>query len=266
MQADVSNDRLRELSARSILGVPIHAVRAEAAVELCREAAANGTRFMVGVVNAAKIVKMRRDPILADSVLNSDLVLADGMSVVWASRILGDPLPERVTGIDLFERLLAVAEEDGRSAYFLGASQDVLEALLVKVRERHPELRIAGSCNGYFSAEEEARIVEEISRAAPDFFFVGIATPKKEIFLARWGQQIRASVCHGVGGSFDVYSGMTKRAPEIWQRMGIEWLYRIVQEPRRMWRRYLVTNTVFICMVGSAWLRQRLQRLRSGGE
>ncbi len=260
MQESDANDPMGDVPIRTILGVGIHALTADRAAEICRDAANRGARLMVGVVNAAKIVKMRNDRLLRDSVSNSDLILADGMAVVWASRILGCPLPERVTGIDLFERLLAIAEEDGRSAYFLGASQEVLDAMLAEIRRRHPALRIAGSHDGYFSEAEEEGIAAEISRSAPDFFFVGISTPKKEVFLARWGRRIEATVCHGVGGSFDILAGVTKRAPRLWQRMGIEWLYRIVQEPRRMWRRYLVTNTAFIRMVSSEWLQRRLER------
>jgi N-acetylglucosaminyldiphosphoundecaprenol N-acetyl-beta-D-mannosaminyltransferase len=253
-------DRIRELPLQNVMGVPIHAIRATEAVQLCREAAAHRTRLMIGVVNGAKLVKMRSDPLLRESILNSDLILADGMSVVWASRILGDGLPERVTGIDLFESLLGAAEDDDRSVYFLGASQEVLDELLARVRTHYPKLRIVGSRNGYFSVDEEPALSDEISRLAPHFLFVGISTPKKEIFLERWGDHMAIPVCHGVGGSFDVYAGKTSRAPASWQRMGIEWLYRVLQEPRRMWRRYLVTNTIFIKLVVSQWIHQRLHR------
>jgi N-acetylglucosaminyldiphosphoundecaprenol N-acetyl-beta-D-mannosaminyltransferase len=256
MPEDGSIERLEALPTSSILGVPVHGLRPDEAVELCREAAITRTRLMIGVVNAAKIVKMRSDRMLRDSVLNSDLILADGMSVVWASRILGCALPERVTGIDLFERLLGAAEEDRLSVYFLGASQEVLDGVLARARMEHPELRIAGSRNGYFTTEEEKEVAGEISRAAPDLLFVGISTPKKEIFLESWGKKIEVCVCHGVGGSFDVYSGKTRRAPIRWQHLGIEWLYRVLQEPRRMWRRYLVTNSAFILLVLTEWIRR----------
>ena len=252
-----SPDRRPSLPTQQVLGIPIHSVRIGEALEYCREASASRTPLMVGVVNAAKIVKMQSDELLSDSVLNSDLIIADGMAVVWASRILGAGLPERVTGIGLFEGLLAVAEQDGRSVYFLGAEQGTLEELIVRVKAKHPDLRIAGSRNGYFSEEDEPELAAEIAELAPDFLFVGITTPKKEIFLDRWGKQMGDLVCHGVGGSFDVYAGKTKRAPILWQRMGIEWAYRIVQEPRRMWRRYWVTNTAFIAMVLSDWIRAR---------
>jgi N-acetylglucosaminyldiphosphoundecaprenol N-acetyl-beta-D-mannosaminyltransferase len=182
------------------------------------------------------------------------------MAVVWASRLLGQPLRERAAGIDLFERLLELANREGFSVFFLGASQEVLEDLLVKARQRHPALRIAGSRNGYFSDEQAEDVAREISAAHPDILFVGISTPKKEIFLEAWGAKIDVLVCHGVGGSFDVFAGKTRRAPLLWQRLGLEWLFRVVQEPRRMWKRYLVTNTLFISMVFREWCRTRLRR------
>lgn len=257
--------KLLQLPRREILGVPVHAVRAREAVELCRQAAAERSRLQIGVVNAAKIVHMRSDALLRDSVLSSDLILADGMSVVTAGRILGQALPERVTGIDLFESLLGVAEKEGFSVYFLGASRDVLDAVLDRARRSHPRLRVAGHHDGYFSPDEEPAIAAEIAKSAPHFLFVGITSPKKEVFMKRWGPTLNVPVCHGVGGSFDVYSGKTPRAPLAWQRAGLEWLYRVIQEPARMWRRYLVTNTQFIGMVLARLLRlDGDSRLRGG--
>ncbi len=246
---------MESLPTREILGVPVHALTMDQVVEICRQAALARRRLMIAVVNAAKLVKMRSDPGLRASVLGSDLILADGMSVVWASRLLGRGLPERVTGIGLFERLIEEAAREGHSVYFLGASQEVLDLVVLRTRERHPGLQIAGSRNGYFRDEEQEEVALEISRARPDFLFVGISTPKKEIFLDRWASRAEVTVCHGVGGSFDILAGKTARAPESWQRHGFEWLYRVLQEPRRMWKRYLVTNTTFILLVAREWLR-----------
>ena len=120
------------------------------------------------------------------------------------------------------------------------------------LRARHPELKIAGTRSGYFSDEQSLEVATEIRESEATMLFVGISSPKKEIFLARHGNQLGVAVCHGVGGSFDVVAGKTQRAPELWQRLGLEWLYRLLQEPRRMWKRYLVTNTVFIGLVARA--------------
>jgi N-acetylglucosaminyldiphosphoundecaprenol N-acetyl-beta-D-mannosaminyltransferase len=237
------------IETRRILSADVHAATMAQVLEICRRAVRERAPLSIGVVNAAKLVHMQGDPALREAVESSDLVLADGMSVVWASRMLQRSLPERVAGIDLFERLLGLAEDEGYSVYLLGAEPEVLEAAMRAVKERHPRLRIAGSHHGYFSAAEEPALVEKIAAARPDFLFVGMSSPKKEVFLSRWGGRIAAPICHGVGGSIDVMAGKVRRAPGSWQKMGMEWLYRVLQEPRRLWRRYLVTNTQFLWMV-----------------
>ncbi|MFW5878416.1 MAG: WecB/TagA/CpsF family glycosyltransferase, partial [Myxococcota bacterium] len=207
-----------------------------------------------GMLNAAKVVRMRGDPSLCRAVLESDVLLADGMSLVFAGRLLGKSLPERVTGIDLMHSLLEEAGAEGWRVYFLGATQEVLDAAVARAIERYPGLVVAGSHHGYFSEEEEAAIVAAIRDAGPDLLFVGMGSPKKERFLARWAAESGASVCHGVGGSFDVMAGLVRRAPQVVQAAGMEWLWRVAQEPRRLWKRYLVTNSAFSLMVGEAML------------
>jgi N-acetylglucosaminyldiphosphoundecaprenol N-acetyl-beta-D-mannosaminyltransferase len=234
---------------RQLFGIPIHALTMAQTIAHCDQTIRLQRRLMIGVVNAAKVVNMRRTPILGQAVLQSDLVLADGMAIVWASRILRQPLPERVAGIDLFERLLQLANERNYSIYLLGATQDVMDRLLDRITTQYPKLRIAGSRNGYFDGAQAEQIALQIKELHPDMLFLGMTSPKKEIFLAQWAGLLDVAVCHGVGGSFDVLSGQVKRAPAVWQRLGLEWLYRVVQEPRRMWRRYLVTNSIFICLL-----------------
>jgi N-acetylglucosaminyldiphosphoundecaprenol N-acetyl-beta-D-mannosaminyltransferase len=238
-----------DIPLRRLLGVTIHAATMEQAIQLCGRAVRFQTPLAIGVVNAAKLVNMGRQPLLHQSVVSSDLVLADGMAVVWASRLLRRPLPERVPGIDLFQRLLELADREQMSVYLLGASQQVLDAVIERMRVDYPGARLAGSRNGYFKDEDSEQVAREIQNARPDMLFLGMTSPKKEIFMARWGTQMNVSVVHGVGGSFDVMAGKVRRAPHVWQRWGMEWLYRVVQEPRRMWKRYLVTNTVFLWLV-----------------
>jgi N-acetylglucosaminyldiphosphoundecaprenol N-acetyl-beta-D-mannosaminyltransferase len=177
------------------------------------------------------------------------VILADGASVVWASRVLRRPLPERVTGIDLMTRLLESADQHGYRVYCLGATDDVLQDVVRRIEHEHPGARVVGRRNGYFDADQEPLVAEAIANAQPDMLFVAMSSPKKELFMARWSARMGVPVCHGVGGAFDVLAGRVKRAPERWQRLGLEWLYRVIQEPRRMWRRYLVTNTLFCGMV-----------------
>jgi N-acetylglucosaminyldiphosphoundecaprenol N-acetyl-beta-D-mannosaminyltransferase len=236
-------------AAVHVLGVPVHAVTLDAVLDACDRVVERRGQLNIGVVNAAKLVRMRDDDRLRRAVLASDLVLADGQSVVWASRILQRPLPARVAGIDLFLALLDRAERRCYSVYFLGATDAVLSTMVHRLRAQHPRLRIGGYRNGYFSPEESAQIADEIRAARPDVVFVGITSPRKELFLEEWSSHIGAHVYHGVGGSFDVVAGVVRRAPLLWQRLGLEWLYRVKQEPRRLWKRYLTTNAAFLTLL-----------------
>jgi N-acetylglucosaminyldiphosphoundecaprenol N-acetyl-beta-D-mannosaminyltransferase len=236
-------------AVRRLFGIPVHAATLPQVREICLMSIQKPQRLIIGVINAAKVVNMHRSPQLGQAVLQSDLILADGMPVVWASRILRQRLPERIAGIDLFEDLLALANEKSFAVYLLGATQETLELVVQHVRRHFPNARIVGYRNGYFDDSEDAKIAQEIRDARPNMLFLGITSPRKEMFLARWSGFMEVSVCHGVGGSFDILAGKVKRAPKVFQRMGLEWLYRLLQEPRRLWKRYLVTNTIFIGMV-----------------
>lgn len=197
-------------------------------------------------VNVDKAVKASRDPELLRAINSADLVTADGQPLVWASRLLGRPLPERVTGIDLMMALFELADARGYSVYLLGASQAVVDAVASRLGRDYPGIRVVGAHHGYFPPAEEPAIVGEIHRVAPDLLFVAISSPAKEKFLARWKGRLNARFVMGVGGSFDVYAGVRMRAPRWMQRLGLEWLFRLLQEPRRMWRRYLVEDLRFV--------------------
>jgi N-acetylglucosaminyldiphosphoundecaprenol N-acetyl-beta-D-mannosaminyltransferase len=240
---------------RKLFGVELDPLTMDETVERCLEAVRDGRQLEIGVVNAAKLVNMRRDERLAKAVSGCDLVLADGQAVVWAGRVLRAPLPERVAGIDLFLRLLAEAEAAGISVYFLGAKQEVMEQMLLRVADRFPGLKVAGSRNGYFDDSEQQEIADAIARSGAQMLFLGMTSPKKEIFTAAYGARTGARVVHGVGGSFDILAGVTKRAPASWQRWGLEWLYRVKQEPRRLGRRYLTTNVSFLLMTARELIR-----------
>jgi N-acetylglucosaminyldiphosphoundecaprenol N-acetyl-beta-D-mannosaminyltransferase len=231
-----------------LFGFRLDALAMDSVVARCRSALDTRERMMIGVLNAAKIVNSRRDSLQRKSLLECDVLLADGQSIVWASRLLGRPLPERVAGIDLFERLLALADEEGASIYLLGARPDVLARLETAATSRFRRLRIAGSHHGYFDQSESASIAQDIRRSGADMLFIGMTSPKKEIFLGTFGPTLDVPILHGVGGSFDILAGQTRRAPLAWQRLGMEWAYRLLQEPRRLWWRYLKTNTAFILL------------------
>lgn len=257
-------DDLVVFPVRRILDVAIHAATRDEAVAVCDRAVATGAYLLIGVVNVAKLIAIQGDTDLRGAVGDADLVLADGMGVVWAGRILGEPLPERVAGIDLFFDLVALAERRGHTVYLLGAEQSVLDECVRRLRSDHPELRISGSRNGYFDESDAEGVAEDIAASGADILFVGISSPFKEKFLARFGGTLGVSVCHGVGGSFDVVAGKVKRAPERWQRWGIEWLYRLIQEPARMWRRYLTSNSAFAWLVLQAKIRAVIRNRTAG--
>lgn len=196
------------------------------------------------VVNVAKIVHMQSDATLKRSVESCDIINIDGMGVVWGARLLGHRVPERIAGIDLFERLLGMAAERGHAVFLLGATQEVVDAAAKECERRFPGLRIAGRHHGYFW-KNESEVVEKIRASGARLLFVGITSPKKEHFINKWRDQLGVAFAMGVGGSFDVMAGKVKRAPHWMQRSGLEWLFRVIQEPKRMWKRYLVTNTRF---------------------
>ncbi len=206
------------------------------------------------VVNVAKLVNMQNDPELADSVKYCDIINIDGMGVVWAARLLGHKVPERVTGIDLFFALNERAAEEGLSVYYLGATEEVVEKAAQNMQKRYPDLKIAGYHHGYFWDDEEA-VVDKIEAAKADILFVAITSPKKERFINRWKDKLGAHFVMGVGGTLDIVSGHTKRAPKWMQKTGLEWFYRFLQEPGRMWKRYLKTNSRFAWMLIKAMLR-----------
>jgi N-acetylglucosaminyldiphosphoundecaprenol N-acetyl-beta-D-mannosaminyltransferase len=233
---------------QDILGVPVNALSMEQVLDRVSDTIARRGRLQLGVVNAAKVVNMRRDPALREDVLSSDLILADGIAVVWAGRLLGRRLPERVAGIDLMHGMLRRGQAGWRF-FCLGATRDVLDKVVERIGLDYPGAVVAGSHDGYFKDAEEESVASEIADSRADVLLVAMTSPKKEKFLARWSETLGVPVCHGVGGSFDVMAGKVDRAPEAWQRLGLEWLYRVKQEPGRLWKRYLVTNTLFCGML-----------------
>ncbi|NLX13670.1 MAG: WecB/TagA/CpsF family glycosyltransferase [Phycisphaerales bacterium] len=212
-------------------------------------------RLAISVVNVAKLVNMRKDSVLRDCVESGDLVLADGMPLVWLSRLKRQPLPERVAGIDLMYRLFDLANRGGFRVYFLGARREILDRVVEIACERYPRMVVAGHRDGYFSEDQHEEVAGAIRASRADILLVAMSSPKKELFMKRWGDFLDVPVTHGVGGSFDVLAGVTRRAPKWMQHCGLEWLYRVIQEPRRMWKRYLMTNTRFVWMFVSEMVR-----------
>jgi len=249
----------RPSNRADILGCPIDRLSLDEAVARCRELIEEpGRTASQASVNAAKLVALREDARLRRAVFDCDLVTADGQSVVWASRLLGDPLPERVAGIDLMARLVEAAEEHGYRVFFLGATPGVLARAVAELRARHPRLHVAGARDGYFRPDDESAVREEIRAAAPDILFVAMGSPRKEHWVAA-APDLDVGFAMGVGGSLDVIAGHVRRAPRLVQRLGLEWLFRLAQEPRRLVRRYVTTNTRFLLLLTRELTRRRIE-------
>lgn len=252
----------RHWPTRQLFDVRVDALTMPAVLDLAERAIDQRERLMIGVVNAAKIVKMRRDETLRRAVLGADLILADGMSVVWASKFMRTPLPERVTGIDLMLKLFELAQRRSFKIFLLGAKPEIVAGVQTRLAHDFPNAQVVGTQDGYYPADEEANVAERIRNSGADILFVAMTSPRKEKFMSTWGDALHVPVCHGVGGAFDVYAGLVKRAPRAWQAVGMEWAYRVAQEPRRLGMRYLDTNTVFLGMVARASARRLGARLR----
>lgn len=240
---------IKTIKTIKILKTSIHSLDESQVVALVDDAIQAGESVRIGVVNAAKLVAMQTNTLLYEDVTTSDLVLADGMSVVWASRLLGTRLPARVAGIDLMFRLFELANRRHYRVYCLGASEEVSRLVEENLQRDYPNLVPAGRRNGYFSDAESQAVADEIAARKPHILVVAMTTPKKENFMGKYGDQMNVPVVHGVGGSFDVYSGKVQRAPLAWQKLGLEWLYRVKQEPGRLWKRYATTNLKFCWLV-----------------
>ncbi len=255
---------MKRTATAELLGLSFDTVTMETAVarclDLCR---APRTSHTVITANASHLCMMRRDPELALACRTAHLTVADGMSVVWALRASGQWALERVAGVDLMARLLAVAETHRLRVYFLGARREVVTALVERSRAQYPGLEIAGFRDGYFGPEDHLAIVEEIRASQAHILFVGMPTPFKETWCERHRERLEVPVIIGVGGSFDVLAGFIKRAPHWMQSLGMEWFWRLLMEPRKLWKRYLTTNTEFIWLAVREIVARRLGRLRA---
>lgn len=197
-------------------------------------------------VNADKINELQENERLRNIVNNCEIINADGVSVVWASKKLKKPLKERVAGIDLMQELLKLAEKKGYTVYLLGAKEEIVRKTVDVIQKQYPQISVVGWRNGYFKECDWPSIAEDLKKCKAQLIFVGITSPLKEYFIEYLQNQGLESVFMGVGGSFDVISGKIPRAPKWVQKMGLEWLFRVIQEPGRLWKRYLIGNTKFI--------------------
>ena len=229
-----------------ILGITIDPLTMKETVDAVEQYVLKKHPLHLMGVNADKINQCHEDEKIKKIVNESGIINADGASVVLASKFLGAPVPERVAGIDLMQNLLELSNKKGYSVYFFGAKEEILQDMLKAFKQRYPDLDVVGYRNGYFSPEDEEKIQEDIKDKKPDFVFVGITSPKKEYIIQSFMDNGINAVFMGVGGSFDVLSGYIKRAPLWMQKLNLEWLFRVANEPKRLFKRYFVGNVTFI--------------------
>lgn len=241
----------------SLMGCYIDNLSMSETLDRIGEFIASGQPHQHVVVNVDKLVKAQHDAELRQIINDCALINVDGMPVVWASRLLGLPLKERVAGVDLFEAIMAKSALTGWRVFLLGAKEEVVAAVQDIYQRKYPGLQIVGHRNGYWSETEEMDVVQQIRNASPDVLFVAISSPKKERFLSRHQAKLGIPFAMGVGGTFDVAAGKIKRAPRWMQRAGLEWFFRFLQEPRRMFRRYFVDDMAFIGLVASEFRKRR---------
>lgn len=223
-----------------LFGVPFDRVDLNRAVAQVEAAIADRSTLTQSVgVNLDQLLKMQEDPEFAKIILQCDQITADGMPVVWLSKLFRDPLPERVPSVDIMEALMPVAEQKGYRIFFLGTKQELLDKAVASFQQRYPGLQVAGARNGYFKEADEPEIVEQINAAKTDVLLIAISSPKKEEFVERNRAQLEVPFVMGVGGAFDIAAGQYTRAPRIVQKVGMEWAWRVAQEPRRMGPRVL---------------------------
>lgn len=232
-----------------VLGTPVDALSFAETVAAAQNAMTQRVLLHQVSLNVAKLVDMRTDHDLRDHVLAGSMISADGMGILWAARLLGQPLPGRVAGVDLMMAVLALCAEQGFRPYLLGASREVVRLAADAALKQWPGLALAGYRDGYFTEGEEATVVDDIRSSRADCLFVAMPTPRKESFMRYHRDALGVPFIMGVGGSFDILAGVTRRAPDWMQRVGIEWAYRCLQEPGRMIGRYARTHPIFVALL-----------------
>lgn len=247
-----------------ILGTKVNRISMEDSIRIIEEFISDKEKHQVCVPNVWSTVLMQKDKEFREINNSSSLAIPDGMPLVWTSKFYGKPIQERVSGPDLFLEFSKVAAEKGYKFFFLGASPDILKKMTINLKEKYPSLKIVGTYSPpfaeEFSEEENRRMIEIINRAKPNILWVGLTAPKQEKWIGKHLNQLEVPVSIGIGGAFDFVAVRVKRAPRWIQKMGLEWFFRLCQEPNRLIKRYLVGNTIFIWLVIKEFISIRILR------
>lgn len=217
----------------SVLGVDVARFSLPQVLEWIRLMIDQGKPRHIVTANAEIIYLAHREPGFAEKIKKADLITADGSGVVWAAKVLGEPVPERITGIDLINQLFTLAEEKGWGVYFLGAKAEVVEKAVLNTLSKHTSLIVSGFHHGFFSQEEKAQVMSNICKEKPSILLVALGFPRQEEFIQEHLKELNVPISIGVGGAFDILAGTVRRAPLWMQQKGLEWLYRLYLEPKR---------------------------------
>lgn len=223
----------------NIFGVPISKLGFQDTLAQMTKAVESRRPHQVITANPIMVMTAMEDPAYMQMMKNAELIVADGAGVVWAAGYVGNPVKERVPGIEMMQELFRIAEERGWRVYLLGASPEVIAAAVDNVRKNHPRLVLAGFRDGYFGAEADEEVIAQIRRAEPDLLFVGRSAAMQDPWIGKYKEALGVPLMMGVGGSFDILAGKLKRAPKVFRQLRMEWLYRLLQEPYR-YKRMLV--------------------------
>lgn len=220
-----------------VLGVPVDAVDLQGALAFADRAVRSGRLSMcILAVNPEKVIALHRNPALAAFFRSAGLLIPDGIGVVWAARVLHGVRAARVPGADLMQELCSLAAKRGYPVYLLGAKEEVSATAAHRLEERYPGLLVAGRTNGFVPLERMGEVVDEINRSGARILFVALGSPRQEHWIAEHGPRLRVNVIQGIGGTLDTIAGNVKRAPAVWQRANLEWLFRLLSNPRRIGR------------------------------
>ncbi len=239
--------RIPDISSTDILGLPIANIRMEEVVKLVGTMAQSGKlRQTLYTPNADFLVNAAINPQFYQTLSRADLLVADGMPLIWASKYLGPKLVQKISGSSLFMHLCEWGHQNKASIYLLGSAEGVAELAKTRLQAQYPDLKICGTYSPYFGFEndtdENARIISDIEFAKPDLLVVGLGSPKQEFWIDRHIHELNVPVTLGLGASIDFAAGIKKSPPDIAKNLGLGWAWRLVSEPRRLWYRYLVTD------------------------
>ncbi len=219
-----------------VLNIPISNITKQKAKDTILDWFNQDKLRMIFTPNPEMIMAARADKELKRVIKSADMIVPDGIGVVWASRYSEFKLPERVAGYDLVQDLFKEMADTNKTVYFLGGEEKVVKVAKLKMRKKYKNLKIVGTHSGYFDKQEEILIINEINKLKPDLLLVGLGVPKQEKWIYKNRNKLNVKVCIGVGGSFDGMAGKVKRAPVIFQKMGLEWFYRLIKQPTRLKR------------------------------